>query len=139
MKSNHKLLGNFSLGVVENSKKYLFAGLDYKGEQVIADWEDLAFLLVIMTSFSRKELKKNVSYNIGPIKVSRVEKNNNHSLRVYVNNEVVFLDEIEVKFFPAICNRIIARCDILHKNNQRQYSYEYEPSIDNYEIIKMEK
>ena len=33
----------------------------------------------------------------------------------------VYLNQTEVKFFPAICNRIIARCDILMRDNTYTY------------------
>lgn len=121
---------DFGIKVDTKNKKYIFVGFFYKDEIIFRVWEDLAFMIVIFTDFSRKELEKIVTYNIGRLKISRVERNSRHYLRVQVGirGEEVHLNQTEVKFFPAICNRIIARCDILMRTN------EYEQIIDDYWI-----
>lgn len=128
--SHFYICKEFGIETSKKDKKYSLDGLTYNGDIVISEWEHVAFFLVIVNDFIKKELEKDMIYKIKELEISRVQKLKRQYMRIQIGmrGPVVYLNSIEVKFFPAVCNRVIARCDILARIN------EYEPGPDEHWI-----
>lgn len=136
--SHTNICKGFGIEVLKKDKKYVLGGLSYNGSIVIYDWEILAFFLVIVNDYIKKQLEKNIIYKIGNLELSRTQKDKRQYLKVQTSiaESAVYLNETEVKFFPAVCNRVIARCDILMKDKEYdgEYVSNYKVGFDNYWI-----
>jgi hypothetical protein len=126
-----KLCKQLTICVEKKDKKYQLLGLYFEGTPLIEEWEDIAIFLVYLSTFSKKDMDKNTLYNIVDISIKRVEKQQEHFLKLTIQDyETLYLDHIEVKLIQAIANRVLARCDLLLERNVFYFQE------DNYSIFE---
>jgi len=114
--SLHNITHQFTTKVERENGKYGFAGVYFQDNKVLGNWESAAALSLLCTEFGRKELPKSKSYAIEGLIFRHVERNKVHFLQIDVNSQTVHLEAMAVKLFPAILNRVLARCDLLARN-----------------------
>ena len=104
-----------------NKTKYELNGLYYMDKPLFKKWELLAALSVIFTDFSQKNIAKKLVIKLEGLSFQHVEQNKIHYLKMKVEGDILYLHPIEVKLFPAIINRVIARCDVLNTYNEESF------------------
>lgn len=117
MLKDQRIHKGYGVELDKRGNRHHLVRVTFMSRPVLASWEEVATFIVVLTDFTQNGLERDTTYEVGPIKIRRAEKDGVHYLRLTVEydgrDSSIYLTKTEVKIFPAILNRVIARCDVL--------------------------